>query len=142
MRVLLDTNCLVALASSEHEYHAATYTDYKRRRTLGHQFIVSAHGITEAYAVLTRLPQPHRLTPSAALEVLDRTWGKTETVALTAGELWRLLRTCSAAAIGGGRIYDRVIAECARKGKATEILTWNTRHFDGGGIPAVSPAMP
>jgi hypothetical protein len=34
---------------------------------------------------------------------------------------------------------DSVIAECARKGEVAEILTWNTRHFEGCSITAVSP---
>ncbi|MEX2273173.1 MAG: PIN domain-containing protein [Vicinamibacterales bacterium] len=139
MRLLLDTNCVVALASDDHEHHAATYADFRRRRAEGQRIIVAAHAITEAYSVLTRLPPPLRMRPSDAIDVLDRTWGKCETVALTAVELWQVLRECGAAGISGGRTYDRVIAECARRGKAAEILTWNVRHFEGCGIPAVSP---
>lgn len=139
MRVLIDTNCLVAYAISVHEFHAATFADVERRRNSAHELLVASHSLIEAYSVLTRMPPPYRLTPADALAAIDATWGKTETVALTAAELWRALRTSAKAEIGGGRIYDAVIAESARKGKATEILTWNTRHFDGLGIAAVAP---
>lgn len=140
MRLLLDTNCLVALASDDHEHHASTYAALQRRRAEGHRIIIAVHAVTEAYSVLTRMPPPFRMTPAEAIGVLDRSWGKSECVALTAGELWQVLRACGAAGIRGGRAYDWVIAECARKGKATEILSWNARHFEGFGIPAVSPA--
>jgi len=43
----------------------------------------------------------------------------------------------------GGRIYDAVIAACARKAKARELLTWNLKHFEpfaDGSLVAASPA--
>lgn len=141
MRVLLDTNCLVAYAISVHEFHAATFADVERRRKAADTFLVASHSLTEAYSVLTRMPPPYRLTPTDALAAIDTAWGKTETVALTAAELWRALRASAKAEIRGGRIYDAVIAECARKAKAREILTWNIRHFDSDGIAAVSPRV-
>lgn len=140
MRVLLDTNCLVAHAIPIHQRHALTFADVERRRGASQHFLVAVHALTEAYSVLTRLPPPYRLTPADALAVIDANWGKTETVALTAAELWRVLRACGAAGVRGGRVYDKVIAECARKAKVDEVLTWNLRHFDGSRIPAVSPA--
>jgi hypothetical protein len=101
---------------------------------------MAAHALLEAYAVLTRLPPPHRLSPADALAVLDRNWGKTPTVALTGAECWRLLRHEGPAGTAGGRLYDASIAACARKGRADEILTWNLRHFGGlSGPRAVSP---
>jgi predicted nucleic acid-binding protein len=140
MRVLLDTNCLVAAALPQHEHHAATTADIERRRSAGHTFVVAAHSVLESYAVLTRLPPPHRLSPADALGVLDRNWGRTETVALTGTESWRVVRRHGGAGMAGGRIYDGQIAACARKAKVDEILTWNVRHFGpASGIPALTP---
>jgi predicted nucleic acid-binding protein len=143
MRVLLDTSCLVAAVLPQHEHHAATVAELARRRAAGHQCVTAAHVVTEAYAVLTRLPPPHRLAAADAAAVLDRNWGTATTIALTAAESWRVLRQHAAAGIGGGRIYDGLIAQCARKGKAAEILTWNVRHFDEAtGVRAVAPGQP
>jgi predicted nucleic acid-binding protein len=140
MRVLLDTSCLVAAVLPQHEHHAATAADLGRRRILGHELVVAAHAVAEAYSVLTRLPPPHRLAPADAFAVLDRNWGKAETIALTAGETWRVLRTHAAAGVGGGRVYDGVVARCARKARAGELLTWNLRHFETDpGVRAVAP---
>ncbi len=143
MRVLLDTNCLIAAAITQHEHHRATVADLSRRQAAGHIFVLAAHGLLEAYAVLTRLPPPHRLAPANALTVLERNWSKTETIALTAAETWRSLRELSGLGIAGGRIYDGCIAAAARKAKCDEILTWNARHFAGlSGPKAVAPAEP
>lgn len=102
---------------------------------------MSAHALLEAFAVLTRLPPPNRLSPADALTVLDRNWSEAETIALTAIETWRALRALAGAGINGGRIYDGCIAASARKARCDEILTWNTRHFAAlAGVRAVSPA--
>lgn len=140
MRVLLDANCLIAAAIAQHEHHRATIAELSRRRSANQVMVIAAHALLEAYAVLTRLPPPHRLAPSDALAVLDRNWGDAETVALTASETWRALRELAATGITGGRIYDGCIAASARKGKCDEILTWNSRHFTGlAGPRAVTP---
>lgn len=140
MRVLLDANCLIAAAITQHEYHRATITELSRRRAAGQVMVMAAHALLEAYAVLTRLPPPHRLAPTDAVTVLDRNWSDAETVALTATETWRVVRELAAAGISGGRIYDGCIAASARKGKCDEILTWNIRHFAGlPGPRAVTP---
>ena len=140
MRVVVDASCLVAAALPQHEHHRATLADLGRRRTVGHTLIMAAHALLEAYAVLTRLPPPHRLAPADASAILDRTWGPSESVALTATETWRVLRHHGAAGLPGGRVYDGVIGACAQKAKADELLTWNLRHFaDLRGVRAVTP---
>lgn len=140
MRVLLDTSCLVAAAVPQHEHHAATVADLARRRAGGDTFVMAAHAVLEAYAVLTRLPPPHRLAPGDALAVLDRNWGKSETVALTGAESWRVVRRQAPSVIGGGRVYDAHIAACAQKAKVAEILTWNVRHFESAAVRIAAPA--
>jgi predicted nucleic acid-binding protein len=141
VRVLLDTSCLVAAVMPQHEHHAATVSDLARRRSAGDTMVMAAPAVIEAYAVLTRLPPPHRLAPADALAVLDRNWGPAETVVLTGPETWRLLRRHGGLGTTGGRVYDAAIAACARKARVDEILTWNVRHFRAlAGPRAVSPA--
>jgi predicted nucleic acid-binding protein len=141
MRVVIDANCLIAAALPQHEHHAVTLADLGRRRAEGHTFVMAANAVVEAYAVMTRLPPPHRLSPADAAAVLDRNWGASECIALTGSETWRVLRQHAATGLAGGRIYDGAIAACARKAKADEILTWNVRHFGGPQPPApVTPS--
>ncbi len=143
MRVLLDTSCLVAAALTQHEHHAATVGELGRRRAADQDFVLAAHSFLEAYAVLTRLPPPHRLASGDAFTVLERNWAQTETVALTGPESWQVLRRQAAAGVTGGRVYDAHIAACARKARVDEILTWNVRHFDAvAGVRSVAPGSP
>ena len=141
MRVLLETSCLVAAILPQHEHHDATASNLARRRAAGQTIVMAAHAVLEAYAVLTRLPPPHRLSPADASAVLARNWAKAETVALTASESWRVLEQLGAKGVGGGRVYDGCISACARKAKADAILTWNVRHFDASPtLRIVTPA--
>ena len=129
--VALDTSCLVALVSSWHEHHARTVESLERRLRAGAKIVVPAHALLEAYAVLTRLPAPNRLSPGDAIEVLRENFEKNaRTVSLDADEYWALLRAAPTAGLYGGRIYDAVIAASVRKTKAREILTWNLKHFE------------
>ena len=141
MRVVLDSNCLVAAAMPWHVHHMATVAELSRRRAARDVFVIPAHSLFEAYSVMTRLPPPHRISPADALTILDRNWAREESIALTPSESWRALRQYAAAGVAGGRIHDGEIADCARKAKADEILTWNVRHFERlSSVRAVSPA--
>ena len=127
--VVLDSSCLIAAACEWHVHHEVTVEDLERRRRDRDRFLVPAPALLEAYSVLTRLPPSFRLSPQDAAHVLHASWGQSESVALDAEEYWTLLRGESSRGIGGGRIYDAVIAHCARKAKADELLTWNVDHF-------------
>ncbi len=140
MRVLVDSSCLVAAALPRHEHHAATLRDLSRRRALGQTFLVAAHSLVETYAVLTRLPSPFRLSGPDALAILDRNWRQSESVALTSEESWAVIADAAETGVTGGRVYDHLIAACARKAAAEALLTWNVRHFAAvPGTPAVTP---
>jgi predicted nucleic acid-binding protein len=80
--------------------------------------------------VLTRLPEPHRLRPGDALAVLEANWSQARTVALTAPDYRATLKRCRDAEIGGGAVYDALIAACARKARVAELVTWNVAHFE------------
>ncbi len=91
--------------------------------------ILAAATIVEAFAVLTRLPAPHRLSGQDAFTLLESNWGRAEVVILNASEYWRVLKNCRDQSITGGQVYDAVIAACASKGRADRLLTWNFEHF-------------
>jgi hypothetical protein len=63
-------------------------------------------------------------------------------VALEAKSYRTLLRKAPRQGIAGGRTYDAIIAECARRAKATTLLTFNVSHFmpfAGTGLEIVVP---
>jgi hypothetical protein len=90
------------------------------------KMIVAAPALVEAYAVLTRLPSPHRLSPQTALTLLENNFLKLGTVvALNAKSYERLLLRAPENNVAGGRTYDAVIGECAEQGRASTVLTFN-----------------
>jgi toxin FitB len=129
-RYLLDTSCLVAAVCTWHEHHRATVAELEKRRGAGQTAVLAAHSLAEAYSVLTRLPEPHRLRPEPALALLTANWGRTPLMALTGAEYWATLRKCRDAGIGGGPVYDALIAACARKARVTMVLTWDRSGFE------------
>lgn len=127
---LPDSGCMVAALSRSHEHHAAASAEVNRRLERGEQMVVAAHAIAETYAVLTRLPAPHRVSPADALTVLRASFiDQSKIAALTAEDYVSLLGRAPAEGISGGRIYDALIAACARKAGVAVIVTFNERHF-------------
>lgn len=90
---------------------------------------VAGPALVESYAVLTRLPPPHRLSPDDAHALLDANFMRTKILTLDGTSYRTLLRRAADDGIAGGQTYDAVIAACALKAKADILLTFNERHF-------------
>ena len=139
----VDSSCMVAAVCSWHERHAAALSGIQRRLDRGEHLVVAAHALVETYAVLTRLPAPHRLAPSDAWTLVDGNFAApSRIVTLSAAAHVRLLGRLAAAGTAGGRTYDAVIAECASRAKVDALLTFNPRHFDPSprGVAVVVPS--
>ena len=122
---------MVAAVCTWHEHHVVAAREIEARLARGERLAVAAPALVETYAVLTRLPSPHRLAPADAWALVEANFIKQSTaVALTGAAYARLLRRLAKQTIAGGRTYDAVIAECARRGRAETLLTFNRRHFD------------
>ena len=127
---LPDTSCMVAAVCSWHEHHSRAGDEIGRRLRRAEAMIVAAPALVEAYAVLTRLPAPHRLSAADALAVLEASFmGATRVIALDGRSYRALLRRAPRESITGGRTYDAVIAECALRARAAALLTFNVGHF-------------
>jgi predicted nucleic acid-binding protein len=127
---LLDTSCLVAAVCGWHRDHDATRREIERRNGSGEKLVLAAHSLAETFSVLTRLPEPHRLRADDALALVEANWGKTHLVALAAPDYLETLRRCRDVGIGGGAVYDALIAACARKARVTTLLTWDIEGFE------------
>ena len=138
----IDTSCVVAAVCAWHEHHAAAADEIERRLDRGERMVVAAHVLVESYAVLTRLPAPHRLAPTDAWTLIRSNFvEQVSMTALTARESANLIGRLAAANILGGRAYDGIIAACAEKAGAETLLTFNARHFDPAprGVAVVVP---
>ncbi|HXV84035.1 MAG TPA: PIN domain-containing protein [Candidatus Binatia bacterium] len=131
---LPDTSCMIAAVCSWHEHHEAAAAEIERRLAGRAKMVVAAPALVEAYAVLTRLPAPHRLSPETALTLLQNNFLKlATTIALDAKSYRALLLEVPKRNLAGGRTYDAVIGACAGQGKASTVLTFNAGHFTGLG---------
>ena len=137
----LDTSCMIAAVCEWHEHHAAAVAEIERRLSRGRP-LVPAPALVEAFAVLTRLPAPHRLSPSDAWTLLKTNFvTRARTATLTSAAYRRLLARLANENIGGGRVYDAVIADCARRAGVGVLLTFNRKHFEPApeGLAIVEP---
>lgn len=127
---LPDTSCMIAAVCSWHEHHEAAANEIERRLDRREKMIVAAPALVEAYAVLTRLPPPHRVSPETAFTLLESNFIKSATVvALNARSYASLLLRAPKNGIAGGRTYDAVIGACAERGKVSTVLTFNAGDF-------------
>ena len=140
----LDSSCMIAAVCAWHERHDDAAQAIHVRFDRGDRLAIAAHALVETYAVLTRLPAPHRLAPAVAWALIDANFVKHATVAmLTARGQVALLRRLAGENVSGGRSYDALIAETARRSGAGEILTLNPRHFESlaqGGVVIIDPS--
>ena len=101
------------------------------RRLAGREsLIIAAPALVESYAVLTRLPPPHRLSPQDTITLIETSFLTEGTLAGLDNKAFRpLLREAAGHDIVGGRTYDWVIATCARAALVKTLLTFNARDF-------------
>lgn len=72
-----------------------------------------AHAAFETYSVLTRLPRPHRASPSQVLEFLERSF-KEDLLTLPSPLVGGVLRELAQRGVTGGATYDGLIAATVR----------------------------
>jgi predicted nucleic acid-binding protein len=141
-RTATDSSVLVAALASWHESHAEALRALETAMAKGSALVIPADALLETYAVLTRLPAPHRLSPAIAIELLRESFRNSEVVALDSGETWGLLEGCAAGPVAGGAVYDARIVAAAVKGRSDRILTLNARHFERLAPPGLGVVVP
>ena len=134
---------MVALMCSWHGHHLRAVEAIEGRQSRGERMVIAAPALVEAYAVLTRLPPPHRLAPNVAHTLIDANFVRGVTsVALRAADYRTLLRTAPEDDVSGGRTYDAVIARCALRAGVKTLLTFNLAHFQQFASATLSIVVP
>ncbi len=130
MKVYVDTNVVVARSVTQHQHHVRAvefFAEVQRRRWIP---AISAHGLAELYAVLTRAPYQPRVSPEEAWEILERNVvERFEIEALSRSDYAKIIRECAALGWTGGRVYDSIHVHAARKGQCSRIYTFNVHDF-------------
>jgi predicted nucleic acid-binding protein len=130
MKAYFDTAVLVAASVARHEHHSQSivaFESVREKRIQGH---VSGHGLSEAYAVLTRTPFKPAVYPSEAWNLLNTDiLPYFEIVTITPQMYRETIRDCAEKGWIGGRIYDALHIRCAIESNCERIYTFNVRHF-------------
>jgi predicted nucleic acid-binding protein len=127
----LDSSVMVAAVCAWHDDHASAVAAIEQRLAGRHRLVSPIHAVTETYAVLTRLPAPHRLSPADAWALVSANFVEVgAVVGLPVPRHLAVIRELAAAGTGGGRTYDALIAGAAHHAKVDELLTFNVKHFD------------
>lgn len=125
----LDTSVVVPALLDWHDHHQAAQRVVNDAIEAG-DAILPLPALLEAYAVITRLPQPWRLGPRVARQLLAATFQpRSRIVALEATEGWSLLSGIADLGVAGGTTHDAHILACAKKAGAARLATFNDRHF-------------
>ena len=103
----VDTSCIIAAVCGWHTHHPQAAAEIERRLGGRERLATAAHALAEAYAVLTRMPAPHRLSPADALTLLDGNFiDGARVIALDSEGYRSLLKRAAREGLSGGRIYD------------------------------------
>lgn len=125
----LDSSVIVAAMLEWHECHDRAFEALEQALETG-EAVLPVHALVEAYAVMTRLPAPHRLRPADAFAVLEGTFRDNVKLArLRTRSAWKWLSATVERDVAGGRTYDALILESALRAGATCLLTLNPRDF-------------
>ena len=74
---------------------------------------VAAHALVESYSVLTRLPAPFRAPAAVVVSFLQQRFSGRE-IQLAPEAVVAVLAMCAEHGIGGGAVYDALIAATVR----------------------------
>ena len=121
---------LVAAFCAWHEHHEPAAGALEAMARQRRRLVLAAPVLLEAYAVLTRLPAPHRLSLDSARELLRGNLAARRAVALDTRGYWRLIDRAADGGVAGGRSYDALVVACAVRAGVDRLLTLNRRDFE------------
>lgn len=137
----VDATLLVAALLSWHESHESAFGSLSALLEDGGPVLLPVPALLEAYAVMTRLPATHRLSPADAMALLK---GSVEEgcrlVEMPAAAAWPVLEGLAERGEGGEATADSALLECARSAGAERLLTLHPEAFHPRSpIPVISP---
>lgn len=125
-----DTSVLVAAVVAAHPYHHAAREKLLSMDAPRSHGVMSAHGLSEFYSVMTRAPFRPILQTSEVWRLIESTLlPRLELVTLSANEQMEVTRRCALSGWTGGKVHDMTHLRCASKAKSGRILTLNVKDF-------------
>lgn len=128
-KTAVDASVVVAALLAWHEAHEPAFAALSAAVEEG-DLVLPLSALIECYSVLTRLPAAHRLSPTDAAGLLERSLREVGRVTgLRANVAWGFLSALVREDVRGGATHDRRILEEARAANATRLLTLNGADF-------------
>jgi predicted nucleic acid-binding protein len=129
--IAVDTSIIVAGFASWHEQHAEAV------RALAGDRVVPGQVLLETYAVLTRLPSPHRVPSGIAMTFLEMMFPQRQIILPSPKTVATLPRHCHEAGLGGGATYDALVGATCLEHDA-ELITLDRRSLKNHQILGVN----
>jgi predicted nucleic acid-binding protein len=130
MTIFCDTSVLVAGCIRRHPHFTrarAVLTSIAAKRDDG---FVSCHSLAETFSALTSLPLVPRILPVEAESLIRVNIRSHFQMVLLSGAMYeRAVEACARRSLVGGKVYDALLLECARKSKCEKIYTFNVEDF-------------
>ncbi len=130
MKILFDTNVLVAALIQPHLMHGRAFQWLKRARSHEFDLVISSHTLAELYAVLTSLPVSPRITPEMSWKLIHENILSDASIAsLSSSDYIAVIKHLRDSGLYGGIVYDALIFKSALKSGANKLLTFNVSDF-------------
>lgn len=130
MKVLFDTNVVVAAFINFHPAHRRSLTWLQRAVKKKIEGLVSVHSLIEIYSVITKLPLSPKISTDLALKLIkENILNSFKLITYSSGDYVDLLANLEKNIISGGAGYDGLIMYAAEKSKADKIITLNVNDF-------------
>lgn len=143
MKCLFDTSALVPAVADQLANHEAAFSCFRRATTEGGQAFGSCHALAEAYATLTALPLPRRISALEADRLVRSNFAeRLELVSLSADDYRQALDITAGRGMVSGQIYDALHVVAALKAGCSRIYTYNIRHFRKLAPPDIDVTAP
>ena len=130
MKVFCDTTVLVAACVRQHPHFGRARSVLESVASGHDEGAISAHSLGEMYSALTNLPQTPRILPAEAERMIGNNVKRHfRAVPVTTAMYEAAIDVCVRQSFAGGKVYDALLLECARKAMCERIYTFNTRDF-------------
>lgn len=141
-RTAVDASVVVAALLTWHEHHEVAFSALEQAIEES-ELVLPLSALIECYAVLTRLPAAHRLSPEDAAGLLaSALCDVCRLSAVRASTGWKFLAELVDEEVRGGATYDRRILVEAHVAAATRLLTMNGGDFRRLGSTAIEIHVP
>jgi len=130
MILFCDTSVLVAACVRNHPHYSRARPILEAIAAGKDAGVISAHSLAELFSALTSVPVIPRILPAEASAIIAANIRPHFQPAPATVEMHeRAVEACLSQGVGGGKIYDALLIECARYSQADRIYTFNLNDF-------------